>query len=64
MKRSDYELVAQAMLIARPVPHMEPDNMRTRQWRKDCESLAVCLAAQTQKFNRELFLTNCGVQQT
>lgn len=64
MKRLDFEIVAAAMLQSRPMFPNELDNLRTRQWRRDCESLALRFAEQSRKFDRQLFLTNCGVQQT
>ncbi len=57
MKRRDYELIARALRDVVIVRSLEASN----QWRRDAEAIADALATEKPAFDRDLFLTNCGV---
>jgi hypothetical protein len=54
--RRDYVLIAAALRLARPT-HTEPGDG----WRSAVDAMADALVAANPRFDRELFLANCGV---
>lgn len=63
MNTKDYELIAHALRIGKP-PSGGPGPLAQavmRQWRIDCQSLALELVTDNPRFNRDRFLKACGV---
>jgi hypothetical protein len=65
MTRKDYELIAFAVLDARPAGlavDRDPVAMYQKGIAHTAHSLADALASQNTRFNRERFLKACGVE--
>lgn len=62
MKARDYELLAVALYGAFPnAETWGAQEERVKQHSADCIAVADAFAARSQTFDRQLFLTNCGV---
>lgn len=66
MTKKDFQLIADALARQEPVHNqLNPfTNWLNKhlQWEKDCEALADALATTNPRFDRERFLTACGVE--
>ena len=62
MTRKDYVLIAAALAAAGQTYSARLIAEARDQWVEDCHALADALARDNARFDRERFLTACGVQ--
>lgn len=64
MTKKDYVTLARAMNQAQPTPTTAPRSMQAgavQQWEQDVKGIANVLALDNSRFDRERFLTACGL---
>lgn len=62
MQRRHFELIAESLRSAKPMPHDTDQSARLSQWVSTCNRFARDLNATNPQFNRERFLRACGVE--
>ena len=58
MTRKDYQLVAKVFSDSKPIPFADPARLY---WIFTCTHMADALARDNDRFNRDRFLTACGL---
>jgi|CXWL01.1.fsa_nt_gi hypothetical protein len=58
MSHKDYKLIAAALAS---VQVDRDDDIEYKQWERDCCAIARALASDSPRFDRELFLSACGL---